>query len=138
MADSANPALRDAILWSVGLKKPTDGFLRRMAASLTVAEGEQLVQAHIRDCGAQVVHRKTNSKNTDEHWEKVPPTSFSVLQEGLGEDVHRVGSRAERPSAGSRVEWNADAWCDDAIYQGIFGRPHDEGRDAEAAHASAA
>ena len=63
MADSANPALRDAILWSVGLKKPTDGFLRRMAASLTVAEGEQLVQAHIRDCGAQVVHRKTNKKH---------------------------------------------------------------------------
>ena len=59
MADSANPALRAAILWSVGLANPTDGFLRRIAASLTVAEGEQLVQAHIRGGGATVAHRKT-------------------------------------------------------------------------------
>ena len=60
MADTANPALRAAILWSVGLERPTDSFLRRITASLTADEGEQLVQAHKREGGARVVPRKTN------------------------------------------------------------------------------
>ena len=60
MADGANQELRAAILWAVGMEKPTDGFLRRIAASLTADEAEQLVQAHTRDGGATVVHRKAN------------------------------------------------------------------------------
>ena len=60
MADTAKPALRAAILWSVGLERPTDSFLRRITASLTADEGEQLVQAHNRGGGATVVPRKTN------------------------------------------------------------------------------
>ena len=60
MADGAKEGLRAAILWAVGLDKPTDGFIKRLAASLTVDEAEQLVQAHIRGDGAIVQHRSTN------------------------------------------------------------------------------
>ena len=42
MAADTNPALRAAIVWSAGLERPTDGFLRRIAESLTVAEASQL------------------------------------------------------------------------------------------------
>ena len=58
MADCASQALQAAILWAAGLKKPSDGFLRRVTESLTVAEGEKLVQEHSRGCGAIVKAKK--------------------------------------------------------------------------------
>ena len=51
-------ALRAAIVWSVNWSKPTDSFLRRMAASLTGAEADQLIQAHTRGGRDQVVVHK--------------------------------------------------------------------------------
>ena len=68
MPDGANQEFQAAILWAVGLDKPTDGFLRRIAASLTGDEAKQLVQAHIRDRGVIVQHRPKKPSTTAWHW----------------------------------------------------------------------
>ena len=61
MADDTNPALCSAFVWYAGMKKPMDGFLRRIAESLTVAEAEQLIRARVHSGGDELVVPKGKS-----------------------------------------------------------------------------